>query len=94
MDVSRLRRALRLVHCLQKERGASCAVLASSSDDHGFELAMRKARDATDIAARRLYRDMPPALQKIKKQLDERTSTQVHRMLVAHLQYTHFQRRS
>ena len=80
MDVSRLRRALRLVHCLQKERGASCAVLAS--DDEGFELAMQKAREATDIAARRLYRDMPTALNKIRMQLDGRTSTQVHRMLV------------
>jgi len=80
MNVSKLRRALRLVHCLQKERGASCAVVAS--DDEGFELALKNARDATDIAARRLYRDIPPALIKIRIQLDQRTSTQVHRMLL------------
>lgn len=83
MDVSRLRRALRLVHCLQKERGASCAVLACESDgENGFSVAMKKARDATDVASQRLYRKMPPALAKIRLQLDQRTSTQVHRMLV------------
>ena len=79
MDVSLLRRALRLVHCLQKERGASCAVCASNV---GFPLPMQQARASTDIVARRLFQEVPPALAKIRTQLDQGATTQVHRMLV------------
>ena len=32
MDATLLRNALRLVHCIQKERGASCAYFASAQD--------------------------------------------------------------
>ena len=80
MDVVRLRKALRLMHCLQKERGASCAVVSSGEE---FAIAMKLARDATDAASMQLYREMPKSLDKIRKQLDTQTnSTQVHRMLV------------
>ena len=80
MDVSRLRKALRLIHCLQKERGASCAVLSSGED---FAVAMKLARDATDAASMQVYRETPLSLDKIRRQLDKQTnSTRVHRMLV------------
>jgi hypothetical protein len=80
MDVVRLRKALRLMHCLQKERGASCAVVSSGEE---FAIAMKLARDATDAASMQLYREMPKSLDRIRKQLDTQTnSTQVHRMLV------------
>jgi hypothetical protein len=83
VDVSLLRRALRLVHCLQKERGASCAVCAS--DDVGFQAAMTSARGDTDVAAFRLYGEMSPtALDKIRSQIgfSATTTTSVHRMLL------------
>lgn len=79
MDVSLLRHALRLVHCLQKERGASCAVCAS--DDEGFRAALQSARGDTDRAASRLYWHMPPALDRIRSQIGS-SAQGVHRMLV------------
>ena len=48
IDVSLLRTGIRLVHCLQKERGLSCAYYAAN---HVFEVGMVEARAASDAAA-------------------------------------------
>jgi Nitrate and nitrite sensing len=49
VDPVMLRRALRLVHCLQKERGASCAFYASSHE-HNIVENMERARVDSDRA--------------------------------------------
>jgi hypothetical protein len=49
VDATLLRNALRLVHCIQKERGASCAYYA---DHVKFEAQMISARSSSDAAAR------------------------------------------
>jgi hypothetical protein len=41
MDASLLRNALRLIHCLQKERGASCAYFASDQQHYYYNYAPR-----------------------------------------------------
>lgn len=66
VDAMLLRNAIRLVHCLQKERGSSCAFYANNA---AFEGAMMTARSASDISATLLRRnDVPvmPTLTKIR----------------------------
>jgi hypothetical protein len=49
IDTTLLRNALRLIHCVQKERGISCAYYANNEK---YSLAMSAARRATDTAIR------------------------------------------
>jgi hypothetical protein len=49
LDVILLRNALRLVHCIQKERGTSLYFLA---DKQTFEDAMKRARSASDVSVK------------------------------------------
>ena len=57
IDASLLRNAIRLVHCLQKERGSSCAYYA---DNHKFEASMLEARSASDVSATLIqHKDLP-----------------------------------
>jgi len=50
VDATRLRRVLRAVHCLQKERGASCAFCVSLRGDENDSELLRTSRSATDRA--------------------------------------------
>mmetsp|Transcript_7594 Transcript_7594/g.13363 ORF Transcript_7594/g.13363 Transcript_7594/m.13363 type:complete len:924 (-) Transcript_7594:2193-4964(-) len=76
-DTANLSHALRLVHCIQKERGSSCAYYANSGL---FETAMHQARMATDISARlmRPYTDLPiaPSLAKIRSLIENHKNPQ------------------
>jgi hypothetical protein len=72
LDATLLRNALRLVHCIQKERGASCAYYA---DHVKFEEQMISARSSSDAAARLMkgYEDLPvsSSLEKIRHLIQE-----------------------
>jgi len=55
LDANVLRYALRLIHCMQIERGASCAFCSASEqidDRYTYSTAMISARSDTDIAIR------------------------------------------
>jgi len=60
VDATLLRRALRLVHCLQKERGASCTYVASNNEDKNLG-DLRPARLDTDRALKMLERSIAQA---------------------------------
>ena len=70
IDTWLLRNAIRLVHCLQKERGLSCAYYANN---HAFEVGMVEARTASDVAAALMQHndDVPvvSTLAKIRKMI-------------------------
>lgn len=87
LSPSLLRHALRLIHCLQKERGASCAYSVSVE----FRINMQIAREQADVALLLFAKDREPVtstLLKIRSQLDERVSendehlSRFHRILV------------
>lgn len=71
VDPVLLRRALRLVHCLQKERGASCAYFVSR---HGHDIVrnMERARVDSDRAVEMMRKDLKvhSTLMKIRKMVD------------------------
>ena len=72
VDATRLRRALRLVHCLQKERGASCVYVASEKELRDVS-GLVPTRNETDRALKMLDRE----------QLDkETTNTVIHVSLI------------
>jgi len=59
VDATLLRNAVRLVHCIQKERGSSCAYYV---DNEAFEKAMMDARIASDSSSRMIHKkDLPVA---------------------------------
>lgn len=64
VDAALLRNAIRLVHCLQKERGSSCAYYANNT---AFEAAMMEARSASDVAATLILRDDVPVASTLDK---------------------------
>ncbi|KAL3938174.1 MAG: hypothetical protein SGBAC_006861 [Bacillariaceae sp.] len=64
LDVSLLRNALRMVHCLQKERGSS---LYYCSDKDRFETPMLKNRSASDVAAMFMQDKMQNIKSNLKK---------------------------
>jgi len=84
VDATLLRSALRLVHCLQKERGASCAFLSPTSSDHTFFMMERSLIDSNNAIKFMLYnnkilgKDMKATLRikeslhKIRTQLNKR----------------------
>jgi serine/threonine protein kinase len=76
-DTEKLRHALRLVHCIQKERGSSCAYYANNTL---FESAMQQARTASDISAKfmRPYTDLPvsSSLLKIRSLIEDHNNPQ------------------
>ncbi|KAG7364311.1 protein tyrosine kinase [Nitzschia inconspicua] len=76
-DTEKLRHALRLVHCIQKERGSSCAYYANNSL---FESAMLQARVASDISAKfmKAYTDLPvvSSLGKIRSLIENHKNPQ------------------
>jgi hypothetical protein len=84
VDTGKLRIALRLVHCIQKERGSSCAYYANHAL---FESAMYQARKASDVSAKDmlLYSDLPVAssLSKIRSLLidDEEKRSSSHDLI-------------
>ena len=87
LSPSLLRHALRLIHCLQKERGASCAYSVSTE----FLINMEIAREQANVALLLFSKDREPVtstLLKIRSQLDERVSendehlSRFHRILV------------
>jgi serine/threonine protein kinase len=64
VDTNLLRNAIRLVHCIQKERGSSCAYYADSAT---FEYGMLEARAASDISAGLIQnKDLPVIASLIK----------------------------
>jgi Protein kinase domain/Nitrate and nitrite sensing len=72
VDPVLLRRALRLVHCLQKERGASCAHFASRGERNVFAN-MERARVDTDRAIQMMLsgsRELKLHTTKIRKLLE------------------------
>ena len=88
LDATLLRNALRLVHCIQKERGASCAYYA---DHVKFEEQMISARSSSDAAARLMngYGSLPvsSSLEKIRHLIQEHADESVdeivfHRIFV------------
>lgn len=89
IDAGLLRHAIRLVHCLQKERGSSCAYYA---DNVKFEASMLEARSASDISASLIqHKDLPvkSSLVKIRKLIathknpqDSDDSMALHRIFV------------
>ena len=89
IDTNLLRASVRMVHCMQKERGSSCAFYAD--DSKLFELAMKDARMKTDIAAGLTHqKDLPRLLQKIRSFLEENKkmenstdSTVLHRLFAS-----------
>lgn len=76
-DTEKLRPALRLVHCIQKERGSSCAYYANNTL---FDSAMQQARIASDNSAKfmRPYTDLPIAssLGKIRSLIENHKNPQ------------------
>lgn len=87
IDVTALRQALRLVHCLQKERGASCSYHASKSQFHK-RLSVEPARRDTDRALRKASMCMNShnarvVLEKIRK-TTESQGVSYHRILVTY----------
>ncbi len=64
VDALLLRNAIRLVHCLQKERGSSCAYYANNE---AFEAAMIMARSSSDISAVLLRRNDVPVMSTLSK---------------------------
>ena len=79
MDMPLLRISLRLVHCIQKERGSSCAYYA---DNKTFKKGMLEARTACDVASRLLQQKdgfhLPVAssLSKIRNLIDTHKNPQ------------------
>lgn len=76
VDATLLRNAIRLVHCLQKERGSSCAYYA---DNMAFEQAMMEARSASDTSTTLIRRnDVPVAsqLSKIRRMISSHRNPQ------------------
>jgi serine/threonine protein kinase len=79
IDTNKLRSALRLVHCIQKERGSSCAYYADTNDV--FRCAMLEARAASDSSVQLMTTtsssmkgpDLPigSSLRKIRNLIDE-----------------------
>lgn len=72
LDPTLLRNALRLLHCLQKERGSSCAFHANKTEV--FNRAMTEARAASDTSAGLIQcEDLPirSSLQKIRSLMAE-----------------------
>lgn len=85
-DTNKLRLALRLVHCIQKERGSSCAYYANHTV---FESAMHQARVASDICAKymRPHTDLPisSSLEKIRSLVESHNqSLQTTNELIFH----------
>ena len=75
-DIENLRHALRLIHCIQKERGCSCAYYANNANiNASFEVAMKQARIASDFASHQLQSTLPiqPSLNKIRSLIDNCT---------------------
>jgi mitogen-activated protein kinase kinase kinase 11 len=70
-NTEKIRHALRLVHCIQKERGSSCAYYANNTL---FESPMHKARTDSDTSIKfmRPYTDLPidSSLKKIRALID------------------------
>jgi tRNA A-37 threonylcarbamoyl transferase component Bud32 len=58
VPTSKLRNALRLVHCIQKERGSSCAFYAANTNTV-FESAMLEARTASDSSVQLMMTTVP-----------------------------------
>ena len=72
INTEKIRHALRLVHCIQKERGSSCAYYANNAL---FETPMSKARADSDTSSKlmRPYTDLPigSSLSKIRSLIDD-----------------------
>jgi serine/threonine protein kinase len=81
VDAGLLRRSLRLVHCLQKERGASCACLNDGDD---FLAVARLNSNHAMLDCQDILHDEAPVqliLSKVRNMLDERCISS-HRALV------------
>ncbi|KAL3915966.1 MAG: hypothetical protein SGILL_005396 [Bacillariaceae sp.] len=76
-NTEKIRHALRLVHCIQKERGSSCSYYANNSL---FENPMYKARDDSDTSSKMMkpYTDLPvdSSLKKIRALIDAHKNPQ------------------
>jgi hypothetical protein len=85
VDATLLRSALRLVHCIQKERGSSCAYYANHVK---FEEQMISARSSSDAATRlmKAYGDLPvlSSLEKIRQLIQDHASDEGVDELVFH----------